>query len=130
MADEAKLGVEIERIPPVFPEKKKLSYKTNLVDKEGWSGPSEETHLPEKEVEKIIERIKKVLEENQRLSNGTCYNIRNLHFSISLLDPKLVFMQQYLISERLSGKVQQRVTEWLEKGWIVPLEDISSVQNL
>ena len=129
-ADGAKLGVEIEGIPPVFPERKKLFHETNLADKEGWSGPSEETRLPEKEVEKIMGGIKEVLEENQRLPDGTCCNIRNSHFPISLLNPKPVFTRQYPIPERLSGKVQQRVTEWLEKGWIVPLEDVSSVRNL
>ena len=92
MADGVKLGVEIEEIPPVFPERKKLFHETNLADKEGWSGPSEETCLPEKEVKKIMGGIKEVLEENQRLPDGICCNIRNLHFSISLLDPKPVFM--------------------------------------
>ena len=91
MADGAKLGVEIEGIPPVFPERKKLFHETNLADKKGWSGPSEETCLPEKEVEKIMGGIKEVLEENQRLPDGTCCNIRNLYFLISLLDSKLVF---------------------------------------
>ena len=115
-ADGAKLGVEIKGIPPVFPERKKLFHETNLVNKKRWSGPSEETHLLEKEVEKIMGGIKEVLEENQRLPDGTCCNIRNLHFSISLLNPKAVFTCQDPIPERLSSKVQQRVAEWLEKG--------------
>ena len=91
MADGVKLGVEIKEIPLVFPERKKLFHETNLADKEGWSGPSEETHLPEKEVEKIMGGIKEVLEENQRLSDETYCNIRNSHFLISLFDPKPVF---------------------------------------
>ena len=61
----------------MFPERKKLFHETNLANKERWNGPSEETCLLEKEVEKIMGGIKEVLEKNQRLSDETCCNIKN-----------------------------------------------------
>jgi hypothetical protein len=60
-------------------------------------------------IKKIKKRIQKTIVENQMLLRNTKCNFKNSKFKIELTNELPVFTKQYPISERMLGKVAERV---------------------
>ena len=66
----------------------------------------------------FIQSIDDTLKENQRLQKNSHCVLSGFEFKISLKKDTLKFVPQYLIPEKLKGKVMEQVNEWVKKGFV------------
>ena len=116
--DAKQLGVTVQRIEAVFPS---IACQVQVNDQQ-WlnddEDQSQEEQWNDESVKLFIQSIDDALKENQRLQKNSHCVLPGSEFKISLKENTPKFVLQYLIPEKLKGKVMERVNEWVKKGFV------------
>ena len=116
--DAKRLGVTVQGIEAVFPS---IARQVQVDDRQ-WldddKDQSQEEQWDDESVKLFIQSIDDALKENQRLQENSHCVLPGFEFKISLKEDTPKFVPQYLIPEKLKGKVMERVNEWVKKGFV------------
>mmetsp|Transcript_29514 Transcript_29514/g.82456 ORF Transcript_29514/g.82456 Transcript_29514/m.82456 type:complete len:1162 (+) Transcript_29514:71-3556(+) len=69
--------------------------------------------------DRLMEKIKNAIDENQRLPDGAVCSHPKIEFKIETGDEKPIYTPQYPIPRSVVEKVMERIEEWKRKGYII-----------